>query len=60
MLRIPGNVTLEKEYVMASLGERTASEGRVVGVATGRYSVEELKETGADWAIDDVTTGFPL
>jgi phosphoglycolate phosphatase len=32
---------------------------RVVGVATGRYSVEELKDAGADWSITDVTTGFP-
>jgi len=31
----------------------------VVGVATGSYSVEELKEAGADWAIADVTAGFP-
>jgi phosphoglycolate phosphatase len=33
---------------------------RVVGVATGRYSVEELRETGADWAIETVESGFPL
>jgi phosphoglycolate phosphatase len=32
---------------------------RVVGVATGSYSVEELKEAGADWAIPDVNSGFP-
>jgi phosphoglycolate phosphatase-like HAD superfamily hydrolase len=32
---------------------------RVVGVATGSYSVEELKEAGADWPIADVTAGFP-
>jgi phosphoglycolate phosphatase len=31
----------------------------VVGVATGSYSVEELEEAGADWAIADVTSGFP-
>jgi phosphoglycolate phosphatase len=31
----------------------------VVGVATGAYSVEELREAGADWAISDVTDGFP-
>jgi phosphoglycolate phosphatase-like HAD superfamily hydrolase len=31
----------------------------VVGVATGSYSVDELKEAGADWAIEDVTHGFP-
>jgi phosphoglycolate phosphatase-like HAD superfamily hydrolase len=33
---------------------------RVVGVATGAYSVEEQEEAGADWAIADVTSGFPL
>ncbi|HEX3240671.1 MAG TPA: HAD family hydrolase [Solirubrobacterales bacterium] len=33
---------------------------RVVGVATGAYSVAEQREAGADWAIADVTSGFPL
>jgi phosphoglycolate phosphatase-like HAD superfamily hydrolase len=33
---------------------------RVVGVATGSYSVDELSEAGADWAIADVTKGFPV
>jgi phosphoglycolate phosphatase len=32
---------------------------RVVGVATGSYSVGELREAGADWALEDVTAGFP-
>ena len=32
----------------------------VVGVATGSYSVEELKESGADWAIENVSDGFPV
>jgi phosphoglycolate phosphatase len=32
---------------------------RVVGVATGQYSVEELSEAGADWAITDVRDSFP-
>jgi phosphoglycolate phosphatase-like HAD superfamily hydrolase len=32
---------------------------RVVGVATGSYAVEELEEAGADWAVADVTAGFP-
>lgn len=32
---------------------------RVVGVATGAYSVEEQKIAGADWAIPDVRSGFP-
>jgi len=33
---------------------------RVVGVATGRYSVEELEQAGADWAISQVSDGFPV
>jgi phosphoglycolate phosphatase-like HAD superfamily hydrolase len=33
---------------------------RVVGVATGAYSLAEQEEAGADWAIADVTQGFPL
>jgi phosphoglycolate phosphatase len=33
---------------------------RVVGVATGSYSVEELENAGANWAIEDVRSGFPL
>lgn len=32
---------------------------RVVGVATGSYSVEELEAAGADWAIENVKAGFP-
>jgi len=32
---------------------------RVVGVATGSYSVEQLREAGADWALEDVTEDFP-
>jgi phosphoglycolate phosphatase-like HAD superfamily hydrolase len=32
---------------------------KVVGVATGSYSVEELEDAGADWPIEDVKSGFP-
>lgn len=32
---------------------------RVVGVATGSYSVDQLKDAGADWAIENVRGGFP-
>jgi phosphoglycolate phosphatase len=32
---------------------------RVVGVATGAYSVAEQEEAGADWAIENVEEGFP-
>ncbi|MEZ5076889.1 MAG: HAD family hydrolase [Solirubrobacterales bacterium] len=32
---------------------------RVVGVATGTYSVKHQREAGADWAIENVLDGFP-
>jgi phosphoglycolate phosphatase-like HAD superfamily hydrolase len=32
---------------------------RVAGVATGSYSVDQLHAAGADWALDDLTVGFP-
>ncbi len=32
---------------------------KVVGVATGSYSVEELSASGADWALDNVEKDFP-
>src|SRR4051812_16136886 len=31
----------------------------VVGVATGSYSVEQLQEAGADWALETLESGFP-
>jgi phosphoglycolate phosphatase len=33
---------------------------RLVGVATGSYSVEELAGAGADWPLEDVNSGFPV
>lgn len=33
---------------------------RVIGVATGKYSVEELRDAGADWALETVGHGFPV
>ena len=33
---------------------------RVVGVATGRYTVDELKEADADWAIPQIADSFPI
>jgi phosphoglycolate phosphatase-like HAD superfamily hydrolase len=40
----------------------TAGHGagiKVVGVATGSYSVDRLKQAEADWALADVTADFP-
>jgi phosphoglycolate phosphatase len=33
---------------------------RVLGVATGNYTVGQLVDAGADWTIEDVRSGFPL
>lgn len=33
---------------------------RVVGIATGSYSVEQLKNAGADWALETVEIDFPV
>ncbi len=33
---------------------------KVVGVATGSYTVEELQQAGTDWAIESVEAGFPV
>jgi phosphoglycolate phosphatase len=33
---------------------------RVVGVATGAYSVDQQRDAGADWPVADVTSGFPV
>jgi phosphoglycolate phosphatase len=33
---------------------------RVVGVATGNYSAAELADSGADWVLETVESGFPL
>jgi phosphoglycolate phosphatase-like HAD superfamily hydrolase len=32
----------------------------VVGVATGSYGVEQLREAGADYALESVQSGFPV
>lgn len=32
---------------------------RVVGVATGNYTLEQLSEAGADWTLEHVGEGFP-
>jgi phosphoglycolate phosphatase len=36
------------------------AEIRVAGVATGAYDVEQLREAGADWALETVEDGFPV
>ncbi len=36
------------------------AEIKVVGVATGSYSVEQLRDAGADFALETVQSSFPL
>jgi phosphoglycolate phosphatase-like HAD superfamily hydrolase len=41
----------------------TAGHGagiKVIGVATGSYSADQLKQAEADWALVDLTDGFPV
>jgi phosphoglycolate phosphatase len=41
----------------------TAGHGagiKVVGVATGSYTVDQLEQADADWALGDLTAGFPV
>ncbi len=33
---------------------------RVISVATGNFSLDELQKSGPDWAIETVESGFPL
>jgi phosphoglycolate phosphatase len=33
---------------------------KVAGVATGSYGVDALTDAGADWALENVTEGFPV
>jgi phosphoglycolate phosphatase-like HAD superfamily hydrolase len=33
---------------------------RVIGVATGKYSLDELRDAGADWALESVAHNFPI
>jgi phosphoglycolate phosphatase-like HAD superfamily hydrolase len=40
--------------------EQRCRAGDVVGVATGSYSVEQLSEAGADYALSSVESDFPL
>jgi len=33
---------------------------RVIGVATGSYEIEQLRQSGAEWALETVERGFPV
>jgi phosphoglycolate phosphatase-like HAD superfamily hydrolase len=62
---VAGRPLEEAETIAVGDTPRDVSAGhgagiRVVGVATGNYTVQQLVEAGAEWAIEDVTQGFPL
>jgi phosphoglycolate phosphatase-like HAD superfamily hydrolase len=64
-VRVTGGKLDPAEAISVGDTPRDVSAGhgagiRVVGVATGAYSVAQLEEAGADWALDSVEAGFPL
>jgi phosphoglycolate phosphatase len=61
---VSGGVLIEASCISVGDTPRDVAAGHgagieVVGVATGNFSVGQLREAGADWALDDVTAGFP-
>jgi phosphoglycolate phosphatase len=61
---VSGGALTESSCISVGDTPRDVSAGHgagieVVGVATGNFSVQQLREAGADWAIADVTSGFP-
>jgi phosphoglycolate phosphatase len=61
---VSGGVLSEGACISAGDTPRDIKAGhgagiKVVGVATGSYSVEQLQAAGADWALETVEAGFP-
>jgi phosphoglycolate phosphatase len=61
---VSGGVLIESSCISVGDTPRDVAAGHgagieVVGVATGNFSVEQLREAGADWAIESVGDGFP-
>jgi len=62
---VSGNTLVEAASISVGDTPRDVAAGHgagieVVGVATGNFTVEQLKEAGADHAIPTVESGFPL
>jgi phosphoglycolate phosphatase-like HAD superfamily hydrolase len=62
---VSGGVLAESNAISVGDTPRDVAAGHgagieVVGVATGNFSVEELHQAGANWAIPDVASGFPV
>ena len=62
---VSGGVLIESACISVGDTPRDIAAGHgagieVVGVATGNFTVEQLREAGADWAIEDVSLGFPV
>jgi phosphoglycolate phosphatase-like HAD superfamily hydrolase len=61
---VSGGILVESSCISVGDTPRDVAAGHgagieVVGVATGNFSVEQLREAGADWAIASVADGFP-
>jgi phosphoglycolate phosphatase len=62
---VSGNTLVESACISVGDTPRDVAAGHgagieVVGVATGNFTVEQLKEAGADHAIPTVESGFPV
>jgi phosphoglycolate phosphatase-like HAD superfamily hydrolase len=62
---VSGNALIESACISVGDTPRDVAAGHgasieVVGVATGHFSVDDLKEAGADYAIPTVENGFPV
>ena len=62
---VSGNTLIESACISVGDTPRDVAAGHgagieVVGVATGNFTVEQLREAGADHAVETVKNGFPV
>jgi phosphoglycolate phosphatase len=62
---VSGNTLIESACISVGDTPRDVAAGHgagieVVGVATGNFTVDQLREAGANWAIETVEDGFPV
>lgn len=62
---VSGNTLMQAACISVGDTPRDVAAGHgagieVVGVATGNFTVDQLKEAGANWAIPTVEAGFPI